>query len=84
MKSILAGLREVTMGNSKEKVLRTCCVRCGSPRSLQSGMLRCTNPSCGHVHNQAYAFQECVEREPVSRYPEYERQTPKPVDEEFE
>lgn len=66
----------------KQKIDPNNCGMCGAPHSLQSGIFRCTNSSCGHVASQT-TFAPCEEREPRSRYPVYQRETMKPVDEEF-
>ena len=59
------------------------CVLCGARVTLQSGLQRCTDKTCGHIQKQTYAFQPTVTREPTPRYQPYERQTAKPVDKEF-
>lgn len=59
------------------------CVLCGSPTALECGFIRCTSPACRHTQQQDYAFQQRPAREPRPRWPAYERETAKPVDEEF-
>lgn len=59
------------------------CNLCGASLSIQSGLLRCSSPKCGHLHRQGLIFEEPRVYEPVSKYPDYHRQVPKAVDEEF-
>lgn len=68
----------------KKKELLTGCALCGAQVALQSGFKRCTNLSCQHVQNQSYAFAPCEERKPVPKFHNPERQSVRPIDEEFQ
>jgi hypothetical protein len=67
---------------SKTKIQLGCAL-CGAPLSVQSGLLRCTDKQCAHLHRQGYVFQHHWAYEPVLRYQEYHRQTSKDVDKEM-
>lgn len=59
------------------------CALCGASLSLQSGLIRCSDPKCGKLHHQGVAFEVRETYVPQSKYPDYERINPKPVDEEM-
>lgn len=67
---------------AKSKTIQGC-VLCGASLSLQSNLVRCSDPKCGKLHHQGTAFEVRGTRIPQPKYPEYERIQPAPVDEEM-